>query len=68
MTDRAFSHPDFGSEARLEVEGREVRLIFVAATEEKADSLAAALLQGLKAGSINLTMMGKATSVEHYRK
>ena len=63
MTDRGFSHPNFGSEVRVEVVGREVRLIFVAGTPEKADSLADRILEQLKAGAINLTLMGKPTAI-----
>jgi len=63
MSDRQFSHPNFGNEARVEVAGREVRLIFVAASEAKADSLADSILSQLKNGAINMTMMGKVTSV-----
>lgn len=63
MTARSFTHPNFGNEARVEVNGREVRLIFVAATIEKANDLADSLLSQLKSGSIQLTMMGKPTNV-----
>ena len=63
MTDRVFTHPNFGTEARLEQDGREVRLIFVAATEAKAADLCEAILAQLKAGAINITMMGKPTKV-----
>jgi hypothetical protein len=67
MTDRQFSHPNFGKEVRLEVRGREVKLIFVAGTEEKASDLAEKILDMLKKGSLNLTMMGEPTSVEETR-
>lgn len=58
MTDRPFSHPNFGREVRIEQFGREVHLIFVAGTERQADSLVDTLLDQLKAGALNLTMMG----------
>ena len=64
MTDRGFTHPNFGKEARIEQYGREVHLIFVAGTDAQADSLVETLLAQLKAGALNLTMMGKATSVK----
>jgi hypothetical protein len=64
MRDRQFTNPNFGSTARVEVHGREVRLIFVASTEEKANDLAENMIGELKRGSITLTMMGKPTSVE----
>ena len=59
---RAFSHPNFGREARIEQLGCEVRLIFVANTEAQADSLAERLLAGLRAGNLNLNFLGKPTA------
>lgn len=61
---QGFTHPNFGKEARVEVWGREVRLIFVAGTAAQANSLADKMIEQLKAGAINLTMMGKPTSVK----
>lgn len=63
MTDRGFTYPNFGHEARVEVRGREVRLIFVASTEDRANDMADLLLHQLKSGAVNLTMMGRPTSV-----
>jgi hypothetical protein len=63
MTDRQFTHPDFGNQARVEVWGKEVRLIFVAHNKVKANDFADYLVSQLKQGSINITMMGKPTSV-----
>ena len=63
MSDRGFTHPSFGKEARIEQYGREVHLIFVAGTQAQSDSLCDELLRQLKDGALNLTMMGKATSV-----
>lgn len=63
MMAREFTHPNFGKEARLEVSGCEVRLIFVASTAEQANDLAETILEQLEAGAINITMMGKPTSV-----
>lgn len=64
MTDRGFTHPNFGSQARVEVYGREVRLTFVAGTPAQADDLAESIVQQMKAGALNITMMGKPTSVQ----
>ena len=63
MSDRQFTNPDFGSEARIEQYGKEVHLIFVAGTQAKSDALCENLLSQLKSGALNLTMMGKPTSV-----
>lgn len=63
MSGQAFTHPNFGKEARVEVWGREVRLIFVANTETQANDLADKIVRQLKDGAINLTMMGKPTSI-----
>ena len=62
-TDRAFTHPNFGNEARVELNGCEVRLIFVAGNRVKAESLALSLLEQLQAGAVNITMMGKPTAI-----
>lgn len=64
MSARGFTNPDFGREVRVEQYGREVRLIFVGATEAKADALLENILAQLKAGAINITMMGKPTKIE----
>jgi hypothetical protein len=63
MSARGFTNPDFGKEVRVEQHGREVRLIFVAANEAKADALVENILGQLKAGAINITMMGQPTKV-----
>jgi hypothetical protein len=63
-TDRAFTHPNFGQEARVEVWGREVRLIFVASDTSNAESLAEHIVRELKKGSIIITMMGKPTDIK----
>jgi hypothetical protein len=63
MSGQPFSHPNFGNEVRLEQTGREVKLIFVAKSEAQAESLADTILSQLKSGAINLTMMGKPTSI-----
>jgi hypothetical protein len=60
---RGFTHPDLGREARVEQWGREVRLIFVCGSEAKADDLVNSLVNQLKGGALNLTLMGKPTSV-----
>jgi hypothetical protein len=61
---RGFTHPNFGREARVELRGREVRLIFVAGTFDQAEELAESIVSQLKAGAINITLMGTPTSVE----
>jgi hypothetical protein len=63
MSARGFTHPDLGREARVEQWGREVRLIFVCGSETKANDLVNSLVRQMKAGALNLTLMGKPTSV-----
>jgi hypothetical protein len=63
MSDRGFTNPNVGSEVRIEQYGCEVRLIFVASNTAKADMLAENILSQLKSGALNLTLMGKPTSV-----
>jgi len=63
MTDRQFTHPNFGNQARVEVWGKEVRLIFVASDVRKADEMAQYLVDQLSAGALNITVMGKPTSI-----
>lgn len=67
MSDRGFTHPNFGTQARVEQHGKEVRLIFVASTHAQATSLCDNVLEQMKAGAINITMMGKPTSVEEVK-
>ena len=64
MSDRLFSHPNFGKEVRIEQYGREVHLIFVAGSQAQSDSMCDELLRQLQGGAVNLTLMGKPTSVE----
>ena len=61
MTDRGFTHPDFGKEVRVEQQGNEVRLIFSAGSLPQAESLSRSLVKQLKDGALHLTLMGKAT-------
>jgi hypothetical protein len=63
MTARAFTNPNLGHEVRIEQNGREVRLVFITHTEAKASALAEDLLAQLKGGGVNLTLMGKPTSI-----
>lgn len=63
MSDRAFSHPNFGREVRIEQFGKEVHLIFVAGSQPQSDSMCEELLRQLQTGALNLTLMGKPTSV-----
>jgi hypothetical protein len=58
-----FSNPNVGREVRIEQYGKEIRLIFVASSQSKADALAKTLLHQLRGGALNLTLMGKPTSV-----
>jgi hypothetical protein len=60
---REFTNPNVGREVRIEQVGKEVRLIFVASTNAKADALVETLLSQLKAGALNLTLMGKPTEI-----
>lgn len=59
-----FTNPSVGHEVRVEQVGCEVRLVFVASNQMKADQLARNLLTQLKSGAINMTLMGKPTSVQ----
>jgi hypothetical protein len=61
---RPFSHPNLGNEVRVEQIGKEVSLTFVCGTFESANGLADDLLRQLKEGALNITLMGKPTSVE----
>ena len=63
MSARGFTNPNFGKEVRVEQWGREVHLIFVGESEAKANALVDNILGQLKAGAINITMMGKPTAV-----
>ena len=64
MSARGFTNPDFGKEVRVEQWGRAVPRIFGGATEAKANDLVDNILGQLKAGAINITMMGKPTKIE----
>jgi hypothetical protein len=63
MSARGFTHPNLGTQARVEQHGKEVRLIFVCGTRKQADDFTDTLVNQLKAGALNLTLMGKPTSV-----
>jgi len=58
-----FTNADYGSEARVELHGREVRIIFVASSVAKAEAFADRCLEQMKGGGLNLTLMGKPTSI-----
>lgn len=60
---KSFSHSHFGTEARVEWLGREVRLIFTAHTPQQAGDFAREIVRQLKIGTLNLTLMGEPTSV-----
>ena len=63
MSDRPFSHPNFGKEVRIEQFNKEVHLVFVASSQSQADSMCDELLRQLKGGAVNLTLMGVPSSV-----
>jgi hypothetical protein len=63
MSDRGFTHPNFGNQVDIEQQGRQVRLTFTAGTVAQAESLAEHLLAQLEGGALNLTLMGKPKSV-----
>jgi membrane protease subunit (stomatin/prohibitin family) len=58
MMARSFSHPNFGTTVRIEVNACEVRLIFVANNRELANDMAENLLAQLRRGGLSLNMMG----------
>lgn len=64
MSARGFTHPNLGTQARVEQHGCEVRLIFVCSNRAKADDFTDTIVSQLKQGALNLTLMGKPTSVE----
>ena len=64
LADRAFTHPDIGRQARVELDGREVRLVFVCTDEDRAENLAHTILRQMRNGSLNITLMGVPTSIE----
>jgi hypothetical protein len=43
--------------------GNEVRLIFVCRSVDAAEDVADSILTQLKSGAVNITMMGKPTSI-----
>jgi hypothetical protein len=63
MSDRQFTHPDFGREIRVEVFGKEVRLTFVSNSHSAAETMAEYLVDELRKGAVNLTVMGHPTIV-----
>lgn len=58
-----FSHPNAGREVRVKQHGRVVQLEFVCSTRAIADTMRADLLRQLKAGALNVTLMGKPASI-----
>ncbi len=64
MSDRPFSHSDFGKEVRIEQHGTEIHLVFKASTMAQADDFHDELLRQLKAGAFHLTLTGTPTSIE----
>jgi len=62
-TDRAFSHPNLGRDAKVELFGRDVVVTLTASTEAQAEDLFDSVVRQLEAGGLNLTMMGLPTKV-----
>lgn len=54
-------HDHYGNAIRLQKRGKEVRLIFVAASSEKAGELYDSLRHQLKTGVLFLSLTGEAT-------
>lgn len=67
MSDRPFTHPNFGRQVRIKQFGKEVHLIFVAGTQAQSNDLCDELSRQLKSGALNMTLMGKPTSIEDRR-
>lgn len=63
MSDRSFTHPDYGKAVRVEQHGHEVHLILVVSNQDKADKLAENLVEQLESGSLNLTLIGNPPRV-----
>jgi hypothetical protein len=61
VADRPITH--LGAEARLELHGCEVRLIFVAPSEEQASELTDLILDQLMSGGLDMTVTGKPIRV-----
>ncbi len=58
-----FNYPNFGKQVKVQQHGREVRLIFTAATRAQSDDFFEMLLDQLKGGALKLTLMGKLSSI-----
>jgi hypothetical protein len=65
MTNRRFTNPNYGNEVRVEIDGCEVMLTFIASDEKRAQSLAENILHQLKQGAVNISLVGKPTSRKH---
>jgi hypothetical protein len=63
VADQPFTHPHLGIETRLERDGCEVRLVFVAHSGKQASDLADLILDQLKAGGLNMEVTGKPITV-----
>ena len=57
VAERPITH--LGADARLEVDGCEVRLIFATHSEKEANEIADLILDELEAGGLNMTVTGK---------
>jgi hypothetical protein len=63
MSDRGFSHPNLGHRIDIEQQGNRVALVFTCGTEMRATELADDLLRQLRGGALNITVMGRPTSI-----
>lgn len=63
MSDRRFSHPNLGHRIDVEQQGNRVALVFTCGTEMRATELVDDLLRQLRSGALNITVMGKPTSI-----
>lgn len=63
MSDRAFTHPNLGKQITIKRHGRDVTLTFTCNTRAQADDLVDHYLKQLKAGALQITVMGKPSSV-----
>jgi hypothetical protein len=62
VADRPFTH--LGADARLEVDGFEVRLIFESRSEEQASDIADLILDKFMTGELAMAVMGPVKGTE----
>lgn len=61
--DSLWSHPNHGREIRVETDGCETRLVFVASSPQAATKLADDLLVQIKRGSVKINIGGKISRI-----